>query len=423
MSLKVDLDVPEKLLPIFTEKKRYKIAHGGRGGGKSETFARFLILKSYAIKGKILCAREVQKSIDESVYALIKDTIELLGLTHQFDITKNRISNKLTGSMFIFHGLRDLSVDSIKSIKGIKIVWVEEAHGVSINSWRVLKPTVREENSQIWASFNRKFRKDPVWREFCETPDEDTVVIKINWYDNPFFPEVLRKEKDRDYKNLPKDEADHIWEGNPQVSSGLRVYRFDITKNTRNKRIPYTPGHETWSMWDFGVADPTAIAIVQILPHPDAPNGIIINFIDEKVERNQRSEYYKKWILNHEHYGGDWKHAGDPAGTARSHDLSSWVDQLAPEIGIEYTHGKSVNEFVDLANKYVPSVRINESQTPQFYDMFTNWEYPKSTQDENLPKEGAKPQHDIYSHPGTAFYYFIMERFNPDYQNRRIQII
>ena len=417
------LEIPEILLPLITVDIRYKILHGGRGGGKTENIGLALVAKSFEFTStdKILCAREVQKSIDESVYTVFKDIIHRYELHPYFSVLKNKIVNKKSGCTIIFHGLRDLSVDSIKSIKGIRICWVEEAHSVTTNSWRILKPSIRVEGSEIWVSFNRKFRRDPVWREFCEVPDENTLIIYINWPDNPFFPDVLRAEKDRDYKNLSKEEADHIWLGLPQAKSNLRVFRFDPAVSTINKKIPYYDGVETWTAWDFGVADPTAIIFIQILQDPKAPNGVWINIFDEYINRNHSSGHYKKVVLGKEHFDANWKHAGDPAGAARSHSLNSWIDELGPEIDIDYTTGKSINEYVDLANKYLPSVRINEQATPQTYDMFTNWEYPAG--EDGYPKEGSKPKHDVYSHPGTAFYYFVMERFNPDYQNRKFQII
>ena len=138
-------------------------------------------------------------------------------------------------------------------------------------------------------------------------------------------------------------------------------------------------------MWDFGVRDPTAIAIVQIFPDPNAPNGIWINFVKEYVNRNKSVEHYKEWVMKQEYFDNNWRHACDPAGANRSESLSSWVDKLEPELQMDYTHGKSIAEYVDLANEYIPSVKINENQCPQFYDMFTNWEYPEG--DDGLPKE------------------------------------
>jgi phage terminase large subunit len=418
--VQADIQLPELFIPFLTQNKRYKVSYGGRGGGKTESIGRIAIIKSYSQKGVILCCREIQKSIDESVYRLLKTIIQDYGLQNDFKILINKIINLKSGCEFVFHGLRDLSVDNLKSIKGIIFCWVEEAHSVSTNSWNVLKPTIRESNSEIWVSFNRKYRRDPVWREFCEYPDDDTLIVKVNWYDNPFFPDVLKKEMERDYRNKPKEVADHIWEGTPQTKSDLRVYRFDLARNTSVSPIPYYNAVETWTMWDFGVRDSTAIAIAQIFEDPKAPNGIWINFIDEYIDRNKSVNDYKKWVTKHECYDAGWRHACDPSGANRNESLSSWVDALAPELMMEYSHGVSISEYIDLANEYMASVRINENQCPQFYDMFCNWEYPEG--EDGLPKEGSKPCHDMYSHPGTAFYYFIMERFNPRYKNKKYEI-
>ena len=179
-----------------------------------------LVLKSYEKSGIILCAREIQKSIDESVYKLITVEIERLGVSHDFDILKNKITNKITGCQFVFHGLQNHTVDSIKSMQGIDIVWVEEASSVTHHSWQILTPTVRNEGSEIWISFNRSRPNDPVWEKFCKNPDDDTHIVEINWYNNKWFPDVLRKEKDRDYKNN-FELAEHIWGGKPLNVEGL----------------------------------------------------------------------------------------------------------------------------------------------------------------------------------------------------------
>ena len=147
----VEAEFPEKLAPLF-EPMRYKIAEGGRGGAKSWSIARALVIKGSKKKLLILCAREVQKSIKDSVYRLLVDQINLLGLQARYTITKTSIKGK-NGTEFFFEGLRH-NPNGIKSYEGIDIVWVEEAATVSKHSWGILIPTIRKDGSEIWFSFN-----------------------------------------------------------------------------------------------------------------------------------------------------------------------------------------------------------------------------------------------------------------------------
>lgn len=242
----IDFQYPSIFQPFFTKAYRYKVSDGGRGGGKTETFGRYFICqRSFVGPGRCLCTREIQKSIDESVYKVLTDIIKEYDLHEFFDIKKTSIRNLVTGYDFVFHGLRDLTVDSLKSIKGITECWVEEAHNVTVNSWTVLRPTIRAEkcipwfkddgsveysDSEIWISFNRKRIDDPVYVEFCKEKDPEVLHIHANWDSNPFFPEVLKKEKDRDYRRNP-ELARHVWEGLPLRVEGIVYSAFRREKN------------------------------------------------------------------------------------------------------------------------------------------------------------------------------------------------
>lgn len=229
--MKVNLQYPEIFQPIFSLKKRFKVAHGGRGSGKTETIARFLIIKALSIRGNILCLREIQKSIDVSVYSVIRRLISKMKLDSYFDVQSKKIICKPTGCQFLFHGLRDLTVDNIKSIDDIEVCWVEEAHNVTEQSWDVLRPSIRGNNSEIWISFNRKRVDDPVWVEFCKEKDKDVLVIEANYYDNVFFPDVLELERKRDKKKRSEDVYNHIWLGSPLTMEGLCYPYFNRSTN------------------------------------------------------------------------------------------------------------------------------------------------------------------------------------------------
>lgn len=221
MTSKAKIEFPPKLKPLF-KPKRYKVFHGGRGGAKSWGIAKALILMAYSQKIRILCAREVQNSIKDSVHKLLTDQINILGLSAWFDVTREAIKSKTTGSEFIFKGLR-LNINDIKSTEGVDICWVEEAQTVSQESWDVLIPTIRKEGSEIWISFNPRDERDPTYQRFVLNPPDNSVVVQINYPDNPFLPDTLRQEMEY-CKRVDFEAYQHIWLGKPRAISNAVIF-------------------------------------------------------------------------------------------------------------------------------------------------------------------------------------------------------
>ncbi len=214
------IQLPEKLAPLF-QPMRYKVFFGGRGGAKSWGIARALLVRAASEKLRILCCREIQNSIRESSHRLLKEQIDLLELSDIFAITDRSIICTATGSEFIFEGLfRNIS--KIKSLEGIDICWVEEAEKVSDESWEILTPTIRKPGSEIWVSFNPQFEDDPTYQRFVVNPPENAFVVKINYYDNPYFPDVLRTEMEQD-KARDRVLYNHKWLGVPN-GAGRKIW-------------------------------------------------------------------------------------------------------------------------------------------------------------------------------------------------------
>lgn len=184
--------------------------------------AELLILKAYREERLILCTREIQNTIKDSVHKLLSDTIDRLGLSAFFQIQRDHIIGR-NGSRFIFKGLRH-SVAEIKSTEGLTDCWVEEAQSVSNESWDVLIPTVRQEGSQFYITFNPDDPHDPTLERFVNTKRDDALLININYNDNPFFPEVLRKEMEYDKKN-DYEKYLWVWEGQPRSISDAQVFK------------------------------------------------------------------------------------------------------------------------------------------------------------------------------------------------------
>jgi len=193
---------------------RNRVLYGGRSSSKSWDAAGFAIFLSNSCKIRVLCTRQFQSKIEESVYILLKIQINRFNLGHRFRILENKIINRYTGSEFIFYGLWR-SIDEIKSLEGIDIHWAEEAHLLTEEQWEILNPTIRKQGSQHWIIFNPRLVTDFVYRRFVTNPPPNTIVRKINYNDNPFLSNTMRAEveaaKAEDYENYL-----HVYEGNPK---------------------------------------------------------------------------------------------------------------------------------------------------------------------------------------------------------------
>jgi phage terminase large subunit len=246
-----------KSVPAFSglgKQVRYKVYYGGRGGRKSWEIARYLIGRAAVLKLRILCTREYQTSIADSVHRLLCDQIALLGLESNFNPpTQNKITS-IYGSEFLFKGLRR-DIQEIKSTEGIDICWVEEAQTVSYDSWSILIPTIRKENSEIIISFNTGEATDATYTRFITNPPPHSIVKKVSFRDNPDFPQVL--ENERLYLLRVDPEAyRHIWEGEPKSISDACVfkgkYRVESFETPSDARFFYGAD------WGFS-EDPTVL--------------------------------------------------------------------------------------------------------------------------------------------------------------------
>jgi predicted phage terminase large subunit-like protein len=216
------LEIPAKMLPFQTEGKRHKIARGGRGSAKSWSIARMLAAKGYSRPIRWLCCRETQKSIKESSHRLLSDQIEAMGLGSFYDIQRDCIKGP-NGTEFAFAGLKEHTADSIKSYEGFDGAWIEEAHSVSERSATVLIPTIRKPGSEIWWSYNPD-QEDDFVHALAGQEDDDTLVITINWRDNPWFPDELNKERLK-LQRINADLYSHVWEGHCRSVAGLLFKR------------------------------------------------------------------------------------------------------------------------------------------------------------------------------------------------------
>lgn len=231
-------DIIPKIFKGLLKPSRYKIYYGGRGGAKSWAFARVLVLMANELPLRVLCAREFQTSIADSVHRLLTDQIDSLGLSSDYDIGKTSIKSK-AGGEFIFKGIRH-NIQEIKSTEGIDICWVEEAESVSKDSWDILIPTIRKEQSEIWISFNPREEDAPTYQKFVINPPTNSVVQKVNWRDNPYFPAVLDLERLHLKAVDPEGAYLNVWEGEPLSMTDAIIFKgryevdeFEVPADTR----------------------------------------------------------------------------------------------------------------------------------------------------------------------------------------------
>jgi phage terminase large subunit len=388
-------EFPLKLQCLF-QPSRYKVLYGGRGGAKSWGVARALLIKAAQNPLRILCAREFQTSIKDSVHKLLCDQIEALGLGTFYEITQTNIKGK-NGSEFSFVGLKN-NVANVKSYEGVDICWVEEAQTTSRMSWNVLIPTIRKEKSEIWITFNPELETDETYQRFVLKPPEDCIVTKVNWSDNPWFPETLKLEKDA-LKHRDPQAYNVVWEGlcRQTVDGAIFAREMQLAElDGRITKVNYDPLKPVHAIFDLGWSDATAIWFLQFI-------GMETRLI-RYIEGNQQtmSDYLAKMQTFGYVYDTLWL----------PHDAENRT--LA-------ANGRSIEEIVRAAGyktKIIPKTPITDSINAA-RTLFTNMWFDRDNCHEGLQclrhyrydvdpetKQFSKtPLHDNYSHGADAFRY------------------
>lgn len=392
--MELELDFPECLDFLF-EPSRYKILYGGRGSGKSWGVARSLIAKAVQNPIRVLCARELQNSISDSVIALLADQIKSMGLESFFDVQRTAIYGK-NGSEFSFVGLKH-NVTSIKSFEGVDVCWVEEGQAVSKVSWETLIPTIRKPGSEIWVTFNPDLDTDETYKRFVINAPDNAVVRKVNWSDNPWFPEVLRDELEQ-LKAKDPDAYLNVWEGHTRQMLDGAVYANELRKAMEQNRIKEiqidrTIGVSTF--WDLGWADMTSIWFVQTLPGGEVR---VIDFyqncqktIDHYVHILENKGYsYKDWWLPHD--------AENKNMTGKS------VKDILQGMGkpVRITPKLSIADGINAARTLLDRCFIHESNCA---DGLQNLRHYRYDVDPNTKMFSNKPLHDQHSHAADAWRY------------------
>ncbi len=256
---KISIDLPEAFGFLTQEKARYKTVCGGRGKGASWSFARSLLARGLRAPMRALCAREIQKTIDESVHQLLADQVAALNMGKHYTVLSDEIRGP-NGTSFGYAGLRH-NASGLKSWEGADVCWVTDATNVSRSSWNILTPTIRKEGSEIWTDFNPELESDYTYQFLVKNPPEGSIVKRLTWRDNPFFNEILRAEKD-DMERRDPEEALTVWEGKLRQALKDAIYADEILAATRDNRIGRVPWNGVAPVdtyWDLGHANLTVI--------------------------------------------------------------------------------------------------------------------------------------------------------------------
>lgn len=406
MSSQAELNVefPPKLAATLFTPSRYKFIRGGRGSGKSWSVARALLLKAFSKPERVLCTREVQKSIKQSVHQLLKDQIEALGLAGFFEVLENEIRG-LNGSAFYFSGLSDQTIDSIKSFEGCTLVWCEEAHSITQRSWRILTPTIRADGSEIWATYNPELDTDETHRMAVIEPQPDTISVELNYTDNPWFPTVLEKERLHAQSTMREDDYNHIWLGQCKPAVEGAIY-FDAMSATIAagciREVPHDGALKTHVVFDLGMADSMTLILAQRV----ASEIRVIHYI----EGNQRiladySQELRALRLDDQamNWGSVWlPHDGFHKRHQTGKDDATVLEGLG--WAVERVPNTEVNTGIDRLREIFPRLYFNKSRTERLVECLKRYRWNIS----NKTGQATQPLHDEFSHGADAARYLAL---------------
>ncbi len=397
MSHSVEVEFPKSLRFLF-DPQRYKVAYGGRGSGKSWGFARALLILGSEKPLRVLCAREVQKSIKQSVHTLLEDQIQALGLGSFYQVTEAEIRGK-NGTNFSFTGLASHTVESVKSFEGCDRVWIEEAQTVSKKSWDILIPTIRKPGSEIWVSFNPDLDTDDTYQRFVINSPPNSIVQKVNYTENPWFPPELEQERKHCQKTRPED-YENIWEGNCKAAVEGAIYANEVREAQEQGRVcnvPYDPMIKAHAVFDLGWNDSMSIIVCQKVRSEIR----LLNYIEDD---HQTLDYYSamlkdmrlNWGKMYLPHDGDTKDFKTGRSAREIMGKLGWNVEIVPNIGVE--------QGIKAARMAFRQAYFDKGNTARLMDCLKRYRRAIN-QSTNEP---GQPLHDEYSHGADCFRYLMV---------------
>ena len=404
--MEAQIDIPDAFIELFQPSKKWRhiLYHGGRSSGKSTTVAIYLVTLATNRPVRILCCREVQRSIKESVHRLLSDCIQKYKLPG-WTITEETLRNR-NGSEFIFKGLHGNDQD-VKSTEGVDICWIEEAQSVSMNSIDVLIPTIRKKGSFLIWTMNRLTEEDPVWNRIAKNPDERTYVRQVNSDEIELLlsPEVVH-EREKMRKDNP-ELFEHVWLGQPLTVNTGSVFGKQLAKAREDGRIggvPYDDSLGCYTAWDLGIGDATAIWFFQVT------SGGEIHFIDHYESSGEdlghyisviqsKGYNYNKHFLPHDANARELQTNMTRVDFFRNRGINN-VEVLRPT---RFTLGQDDISLV--ARPKFSKCWFDEKKCQRGLECLRAYHYEYDDKNKLLKD---KPCHDWSSHSSSAFIYAMM---------------
>ena len=398
----MSIKVSAKFKPLYLHdqlNKLFYVFHGGRGGGKSWEIADFLLIVGTTAKHRILCCREVQKSIKQSVHKLLSDRIAAMGLGSFYEILETEIRGK-NGTEFSFAGLLNHTVDSVKSFEGATITWIEEAQTVSKHSLDILIPTViRTANPMIIMSLNPRLPQDAVYADYIAKERDDTLVVQVNYTDNPHCPSEIKNLAEA-MMNDDFDKYEHVYLGKPKEIADGAIYKAEfeqIRKENRICKVPHDPNLPVYTSWDLGILDPTAIWFFQIYGKEnrvinyyeasDEPLAHYARILDDKKAKH--GYHYEKHFAPHD---------------IAARDLSSGVsrEQTMANLGYRMTKGArlGVEDRIEATRQMLKNCWFDSEKCAAGIRALQNY---RREFNDKLDQFKATAVHDWASHGSDAF--------------------
>lgn len=391
--MQLAIDLPRKATETLVPPARFKVLFGGRDSAKSHSIARMLLARGRAKAERILCTREIQKSISESVHQLLKDLVSVLGMEDFYEVQNNYIYGE-NGTQIAFHGLSGQTATSIKSFEGTTICWVEEAQTISKRSWDLLEPTIRAPGSEIWVSFNPDMDTDETYKRLVLNPPPDSIVTKMNWQDNPWRSTVLDAAREKMKREAPDDYA-HIYEGECRPAVEGAIYYNEVSKLRSSGRlcnVPYDPMLKVHVITDLGFNDYMALLLVQRL----SSEIRVIRYIEDRMRyipsyHQELSELKLNWGKLYLPHDGKAKHVTGASAEEQFCSLG-WDVQIVDDIGIEQGIRKTREVF--------PRVYIDKTHAGELVNRLGR--YRRRV---NAEGQASVPLHDDHSNGADGFRY------------------
>lgn len=434
----LEIEYPEHLNFLISEPARYKVLYGGRGAGKSEGIAIALIILATQKKLRILCLRELQTSIDESVKETIANNITAMELDDQFLIQDKKIICLRTGSEFLFSGLR-YNINKIKSLARIDIAWIEEANNISKTSLDKLGPTIRgrhkdnpikgiknigeisiggpfKKGPEIWISYNPDLDTDEVYKRTVVKRDqympeyivnEETgekekyaIVKKINYTDNKWFPDDLRREMNV-LKEADEDAYLNVWEGHTKQTLDGAIFAEEIKKTLKDKRrgkVPYDSSRPVYTFWDLGHSDHTAIWFIQRV-------GMEFNIINYYQDHLKKIGHYLKYLQDLEYvYGTIYMPHDADNETLASRSIARITRDAGYKVIIVPKPAKKLLG-INASRTVFDLCNFDEENTSDGWQCLCRYQYEV---DEETGQFSREPAHNEYSHGADGWQTFAL---------------